>query len=70
MDCFRNNLKNKIGRSIPSIQKAIGLFAFMLFFTAIASAQSLEVRGKVLDGETKESLPGVSIIVKGTSQGA
>jgi len=69
IDLFRNNIKNKIRTYIPSIQKTISLFAFMLFFTAIASAQSIEVRGTVIDIENQESLPGVSIIVKGTTQG-
>ncbi|PXY01725.1 SusC/RagA family TonB-linked outer membrane protein [Marinifilum breve] len=70
IDFYRNNIKNRIRSNTAGIQKTIGLFICMLFFTAFASAQTLEVKGKVLDGETKESLPGVSIIVKGTSQGA
>ena len=70
IDFFRNNIKNKIRTNTTSIQKAISLFVFMLFFTAIASAQSVEVKGTVLDNATQESLPGVSIIIKGTTQGA
>jgi TonB-linked SusC/RagA family outer membrane protein len=33
-------------------------------------AQEKTIRGKVTDGETGDALPGVSVLVKGTSQGA
>ncbi|MCZ4696201.1 SusC/RagA family TonB-linked outer membrane protein [Ancylomarina euxinus] len=69
IDFYRNNIKNKIRTNTSGLQKAISLFVFMLFFTAIASAQTVEVKGKVIDSENQESLPGVSIIVKGTTQG-
>jgi TonB-linked SusC/RagA family outer membrane protein len=43
---------------------------FILFsFSLLANAQEREVKGKVTDNETKENLPGVNIIVKGTTQG-
>ncbi|WP_164977455.1 SusC/RagA family TonB-linked outer membrane protein [Ancylomarina salipaludis] len=70
VDFYRNNIKNKIRINISGIQKAISLFVFMLFFTVIASAQSVEIKGKVLDNDNQESLPGVSIIIKGTTQGS
>ncbi|MDE5422151.1 SusC/RagA family TonB-linked outer membrane protein [Ancylomarina sp. DW003] len=70
IDFYRNNIKNKISTNTSGIQKIISLFIFMLFFTAIASAQTVEVKGKVIDNANQESLPGVSIIIKGTTQGA
>src|ERR1700704_3557348 len=42
------------------------LFLFSFFFV---SAQEKTIKGKVTDGDTKESLPGVSILVKGTNRG-
>src|ERR1700704_6315502 len=42
------------------------LFLFSFFFV---SAQEKTLKGKVTDGDTKESLPGVSILVKGTNRG-
>ncbi len=43
---------------------------FLFFsFSFLANAQEREVKGKVTDNETKENLPGVNIIVKGTTQG-
>lgn len=43
---------------------------FLFFsFSLLANAQDRDVKGKVTDNETKENLPGVNIIVKGTTQG-
>jgi len=47
-------------------------FVFAIFFFSVsflANAQEREVKGKVTDNETGENLPGVNIIVKGTTQG-
>jgi len=43
----------------------------LLFLSAsfCVSAQDKTVKGKVTDGDTNESLPGVSILVKGTNRG-
>jgi outer membrane receptor protein involved in Fe transport len=38
-------------------------------FTLSANAQSVTISGKVSNGTSKESVPAVSIVVKGTSQG-
>ena len=39
-------------------------------FTVSASAQTGVIKGQILDAETKETLPGVNILIKGTSFGA
>ncbi|NCP84841.1 MAG: TonB-dependent receptor, partial [Bacteroidetes bacterium] len=47
---------------------------FLIFisglFTVSASAQTGVIKGQILDAETKETLPGVNILIKGTSFGA
>lgn len=49
----------------------IKLVCSFLFFSIsfLAQAQEREVKGKVTDNETGEILPGVNILVKGTTQG-
>ena len=49
----------------------IKLVCSFLFFSIsfFAQAQEREVKGKVTDNETGEILPGVNILVKGTTQG-
>lgn len=49
--------------------KRILLFCFVLLSIAEAQAQQRTVTGKVVDGEQGSSLPGVSVLVKGTSRG-
>ena len=43
------------------------LLAFASSFSVFAQEQT--ITGKVTDGETKEILPGVNVLIKGTSQG-
>ncbi|MXV15301.1 SusC/RagA family TonB-linked outer membrane protein [Hufsiella ginkgonis] len=44
------------------------LYAFLLLFTSASSfAQGIAVKGVVTDAKTRETLPGVNIMVKGTS---
>jgi TonB-dependent starch-binding outer membrane protein SusC len=50
-----------------TIKLMFTIFFFSVSFLAIA--QEREVKGKVTDNETGESLPGVNILVKGTTQG-
>lgn len=46
------------------------VWVFLLFtFSIAAIAQDRSIRGKVTDSETGEVLPGVNIVVKGTSKG-
>ncbi|WP_321373339.1 TonB-dependent receptor [uncultured Draconibacterium sp.] len=59
-------MKNK-----KSIQKALSFLMFCLFFVAVSTsafAQQKTVSGKVVD-DSGEVLPGVTVVVKGTSQG-
>ena len=53
------------------MQKRHSLFWMISFFliTTSAFAQNITLKGKVSDAETKETLPAVSIMVKGTKQG-
>jgi TonB-dependent starch-binding outer membrane protein SusC len=41
-----------------------------LFFTGYANAQNLAIKGKVISASSKEALPGVSVVIKGTTLGA
>ncbi|TCD07047.1 TonB-dependent receptor [Pedobacter frigidisoli] len=45
------------------------LAAFCLLMINVAIAQNITVKGKVLDGGDKTSLPGVTILIKGTQNG-
>ncbi|WP_347840815.1 TonB-dependent receptor [uncultured Draconibacterium sp.] len=59
-------MKNK-----KSIQKAFSFLMFCLFFVAVSAsafAQQKAVSGKVVD-DSGEALPGVTVVVKGTSTG-
>ncbi|WP_297089384.1 SusC/RagA family TonB-linked outer membrane protein [uncultured Draconibacterium sp.] len=59
-------MKNK-----KSIQKAFSFLMFCLFFVAVSAsafAQQKAVSGKVVD-DNGEALPGVTVVVKGTSTG-
>ncbi|HTI59170.1 TonB-dependent receptor [Mucilaginibacter sp.] len=47
-----------------------GLVLFFFLFISSAFAQNVAVRGKVTDASTGETLIGVSVLVKGTSNGA
>jgi len=49
--------------------KKILLTCFMLVFVLHAWAQDRTVSGKVTDAESGEGLPGVNVLLKGTSQG-
>lgn len=45
-------------------------FIFVLIISVLSVQAQQKIRGRVLDNQTGESLPGVSILVKGTSTGA
>lgn len=46
-----------------------GLILLCFFFTFTAFAQNTTVKGKVTDATTGEGLPGVTVLIKGTTQG-
>jgi len=48
-------------------QKFILFFWFSLLATGIAQAQNLKVSGSILDSDSKEPLPGASVMQKGTT---
>ena len=63
---------------LKALQKKAGqrlfrhVFICCLLLTAVSSAyaQGITVRGKLTDASNKETLPGVSILIKGTQRGA
>lgn len=53
-----------------NIRRKIGLSLFMLFaFVAMAMAQKIDISGVVVDGESNDAMPGVSISIKGEFTG-
>ncbi len=51
------------------MKKKANLFVFFLLFGLIATAQEVQISGKVTNVKDGSVLPGVTIFVKGTSQG-
>ncbi len=49
--------------------KKILLFTCMFFISGLIFAQSGSISGRIVDGDTYESLPGANLVVKGTSKG-
>lgn len=50
--------------------KQLLLSSFLVLFACFAMAQSKTITGRVTDGETGETLPGVTIAIKGTTSGS
>ena len=65
---MQNNLPHQKGRDRAGYLKIAVLFLAGLMSASAAWAQ-LSVSGKVTSGEDKEPLPGVNILVKGTTNG-
>lgn len=56
----------------PIMRKSYSFFAALLMaclFTVTANAQSVTISGSVTNATSKEKVPAVSVVVKGTSQG-
>ncbi len=51
------------------LHKKLFLMLTLIFFYAFAQAQVRTISGTVTDSQTNESLPGASVLVKGTNQG-
>src|SRR5579875_1510036 len=47
----------------------LGMFASFLLFAIAAWSQTKKISGKVISGEDKTPLPGVSVVVKGKTEG-
>ena len=64
---------NLAGAKLISCHPMKKLYSILLLvmFVSVLSAQSGKIRitGKVSDGDTGEPLPGVNIIIEGTTQG-
>lgn len=49
--------------------KQIGLICLMMMSFSLVMAQERQVSGTILDNETGDGIPGVNILIKGTTQG-
>ena len=56
-------------REFKRIKKAICVFVFMIF-SMVSLAQEVNVSGKITDKKLNTTLPGVSILIKGTTIGS
>ena len=56
---------------MKKLYRIAGLAAFLIFMGINAvAAQQFQVKGKITDSQTGEAMPGVNIVVQGTSVGA
>ena len=67
MACF--NSKNQKHPTNSFFSKLLVLVAVQLFFGFTVFAQTITVKGKITDGQTGEELPGVNVVIKGTTNG-
>ena len=65
------NLKkgNQNLRRVKTICSAAILVLFQLVFAFTAFSQNVVIKGKVSDAQTGEELPGVNVVIKGTTKG-
>jgi TonB-dependent receptor len=71
MFCYKVNLPGLI--QADNLKRALFFFGFVFFLTVhsvMAAAGSGTMKGKVYDRDTKDALPGATVLVKGTSIGA
>lgn len=54
---------------LPPWRKSMSLLMAFMFVSIFAWSQDRTIRGTVTDGETGEALPGVNVLVKGTTTG-
>lgn len=62
------NQKQKKLQRFPSRAVILALCIFLIS-TTVSVAQNVTVKGKVTDAQTKEVIPGVNVVVKGTTNG-
>ena len=62
-----NRFKNRV--AFIWVQKSIMLFLALFFITSAGYAQEVTVTGTVTDSTSGEPLPGVNVVLKGTSNG-
>ncbi len=67
MTDFRKQKQKKLHQYFMRV--VIIVFGLFLIVTTAVSAQNVTVKGKIFDASTKESLPGVNIVIKGTVNG-
>ncbi|MCG8319243.1 MAG: SusC/RagA family TonB-linked outer membrane protein [Cytophagales bacterium] len=53
-----------------NLRKSFALFGVMVFYVLVAAAQERVVSGKVTDAKDGSGLPGVNVLLKGTTTGA
>ena len=61
MNCFYRNSKKNLSR----FKCAIPLLSFFMFINMSLMAQSIDIKGIVRDAGTKETIPGVNVVVEG-----
>ncbi|MFA5328235.1 MAG: TonB-dependent receptor [Prolixibacteraceae bacterium] len=54
---------------VPLLRVVVVMLGLFLMATSVVSAQTVTVKGKVSDASTKEGIPGVNVVVKGTTNG-
>jgi TonB-linked SusC/RagA family outer membrane protein len=67
-----NDFKQNIARFYKNscLKKMLVFVVGLLLFASIANAQTIRVSGKITDSESQSGIPGVNVVIKGTTQGA
>ncbi len=63
---MQNTLRRKKGRLFPDLRLAL-LVLLLGLMTATSALAQLSVTGRLTSGEDKSPIPGVNILVKGTT---
>lgn len=61
--------KNRKIHWLKSGGRCVFLFGLLIFFSLSSFSQQRALKGKVIDSQTGESLPGVNVVIKGTTTG-
>lgn len=62
-------MRQQLLKKLHHLPKCFGAIIFMLTLTSTAFAQNVVIEGTVKSNEDNEALPGVSVLVKGTTNG-
>ena len=65
---FKNQKQKKLRRYL--LRVVIIVMGLFLIATTAVNAQNITVKGKITDAQTKEGIPGVNVVIKGTSNGS
>lgn len=67
MTDFKKEKQKKLHRSLYRVVSIV--LGFFLIATSAVYAQNVTIKGKITDASTKESIPGVNVVIKGTTNG-